>query len=155
MRGKPAATFSDSVAAGITPADAGKTVCTRPNNATFRDHPRGCGENFLNRRVLLISIGSPPRMRGKPPRLAVPRLGIRITPADAGKTRAFKRTDGSHRDHPRGCGENLQSDCYTAAELGSPPRMRGKRGQHHCGFFFLRITPADAGKTPFLRTFQG
>ena len=71
--------------------------------------------------------GSPPRMRGKrkPPNSGTG--GIGITPADAGKTKTAKLRHGRHRDHPRGCGENVIGNMNTLKQQ--------------------RITPADAGKT--------
>ena len=50
-------------------------------------------------------------------------------------------------DHPRGCGEN---DIYVGCKIvniGSPPRMRGKRKSLFANSHGSRITPADAGKT--------
>ena len=78
----------------------------------------------------MLSIGtpgSPPRMRGKLSALFFRRRPTRITPADAGKTKNERTQRKTHRDHPRGCGEN-------AALL----RVRSPN---------FRITPADAGKT--------
>ena len=54
----------------------------------------------------------------------------RITPADAGKTKARAWTPLREGDHPRGCGENLET----------------LRILHDNG----RITPADAGKTALM-----
>ena len=51
---------------------------------------------------------------------------MRITPADAGKT---KPTDGHilrKQDHPRRCGENRYVPDRRQRGIGSPPRMRGK-----------------------------
>ena len=106
MRGKPAATFSDSVAAGITPADAGKTFGNPTHPKPHKDHPRGCGENFYRCFFFYIIPGSPPRMRGKQNKYFVGNAVFRITPADAGKTRQHCAPDRRHGDHPRGCGEN-------------------------------------------------
>ena len=50
------------------------------------DHPRGCGENQQLLHGLLIRLGSPPRMRGKPHTDAAAIRPTGITPADAGKT---------------------------------------------------------------------
>ena len=91
--------------------------------------------------------GSPPRVRGKQ-RLARLHLRFRgITPACAGKTAAFKPGADKARDHPRVCGENLDSLHEQAEAEGSPPRVRGK---HPPIANFIRgggITPACAGKT--------
>ena len=71
----------------------------------------------------------------------------RITPADAGKTDGGGMTMTAKEDHPRGCGEN---DIYVGCKIvniGSPPRMRGKRKSLFANSHGSRITPADAGKT--------
>ena len=52
---------------------------------------------------------------------------VRITPADAGKTKEVELPEDIHTDHPRGCGEN-----WCVFKFGGM-----------CD----RITPADAGKT--------
>ena len=106
MRGKPAATFSDSVAAGITPADAGKTFGNPTHPKPHKDHPRGCGENKTSILLGMPYSGSPPRMRGKHGNIALPTGGTGITPADAGKTAVNRHIQPSVGDHPRGCGEN-------------------------------------------------
>ena len=70
----------------ITPAGAGKTKSSSVRLFAHRDHPRGCGENYLFRFYMTPSEGSPPRMRGKL-YMGMVCVGNRgITPADAGKT---------------------------------------------------------------------
>ena len=95
----------------ITPADAGKTTVTALKAEREQDHPRGCGENFTrptSRRLMVsrLSLGSPPRMRGKPITEAFKADIDRITPADAGKTYPHSAIIARKEDHPRGCGEN-------------------------------------------------
>ena len=89
-------------------------------------------------------------MRGKPARAGSCGLCAGITPADAGKTGYNLRYALQHGDHPRGCGENTALFDMPICELGSPPRMRGKRCQKGQGICWLRITPADAGKTAII-----
>ena len=78
-------------------------------------------------------------------------LGVtRITPADAGKTKATLNERFVNQDHPRGCGENGIFCPIPISGLGSPPRMRGKHKEIEKMTNATRITPADAGKTaPF------
>ena len=78
-----------------------------------------------------------------------------ITPADAGKTNINGVIELDEEDHPRGCGENL--DSYGAWELpiGSPPRMRGKHHSTERLCNTPRITPADAGKTSSAEALYG
>ena len=56
-----------------------------------------------------------------------------ITPADAGKTASCLTDFFDVKDHPRGCGENVQAEQTAPYDIGSPPRMRGKRtGRTDC-----------------------
>ena len=73
--------------------------------------------------------------------------GIRITPADAGKTHYAKQGYSEEEDHPRRCGENWDIAFLTILGKGSPPQMRGKPVVPADISTKSRITPADAGKT--------
>ena len=136
---------------GITPADAGKTESCLIKYALTKDHPRGCGENRSDQASRFRREGSPPRMRGKPTLNDGWNEYGRITPADAGKTKLRAAYHVVSQDHPRGCGENKAPIWNTFVNLGSPPRMRGKRGNLIIPVRRDRITPADAGKTDLLR----
>ena len=90
-------------------------------------------------------------MRGKRCILLHRACATRITPADAGKTLRTTIICSGVKDHPRGCGENVDAHTLTITTPGSPPRMRGK-----LKYIFKfpqnpRITPADAGKTDGVR----
>ena len=91
MRGKLDSVQIRKFAHGITPADAGKTSIFTVRQADTEDHPRGCGENLIYFSEPLAIPGSPPRMRGKQLCKLIKISNIRITPADAGKTRRIKR----------------------------------------------------------------
>ena len=65
MRGKLALLNPELVCAGITPADAGKTLIVPNTMCCHGDHPRGCGENQVLQKLMAYIRGSPPRMRGK------------------------------------------------------------------------------------------
>ena len=86
-------------------------------------------------------------MRGKLYSKSHSASSSRITPADAGKTGYDNTFAVATPDHPRGCGENIDSKRLNRDKLGSPPRMRGKRSVSHHLRCEARITPADAGKT--------
>ena len=131
----------------ITPADAGKTSSPHASFCLSTDHPRGCGENDDGDISRLRDIGSPPRMRGKHAICYQSRHAGRITPADAGKTLLPDATAFCTKDHPRGCGENIDFYFSATAIQGSPPRMRGKQGYRPRIRVAAGITPADAGKT--------
>ena len=86
MRGKRCTAVFGSGQHGITPADAGKTRRVCNVRVCVEDHPRGCGENRDSLFPVMLSVGSPPRMRGKLEALLGAKDEKRITPADAGKT---------------------------------------------------------------------
>ena len=65
MRGKDAVAVAGCVELGITPAYAGKSSLRPHSPARARDHPRVCGEKTNMPELKGMSVGSPPRMRGK------------------------------------------------------------------------------------------
>ena len=126
MRGKHSVRVLLQQRVGITPADAGKTPLAWASAICQEDHPRGCGENLGTPFPILHLPGSPPRMRGKPEQAFMLFVTVRITPADAGKTRLCGSLSARPEDHPRGCGENFQPHHIAAFRAGSPPQVRGK-----------------------------
>ena len=106
-----------------------------------------CGENIGHRVGGAKKVGSPPRVRGKRCKGFRACCLIRITPACAGKTLTFSKNLLKVEDHPRVCGENLVILIPRHCEIGSPPRVRGKRELLVFTLFGVRITPACAGKT--------
>ena len=86
MRGKGADHLRSEVCLGITPAYAGKrTTCARHLQFS-RDHPRACGEKCPPGKFFFMTVGSPPRMRGKEVRMHNNFALRGITPACAGKS---------------------------------------------------------------------
>ena len=93
----------------ITPAHAGKRSARQAHHRRPPDHPRACGENhtasllpsrmkgspracgenIFPRFIACSKSQSPPRVRGKLPRLSAEPHDSRITPACAGKTGRF------------------------------------------------------------------
>ena len=109
MRGKVPLSICHCFCAGITPAHAGKRIgvcCVRHNR---RDHPRACGEKQKIYPLDLSSYGSPPRMRGKVCWILYKCFRSGITPAHAGKRIGVCCVRHNRRDHPRACGEKLNS----------------------------------------------
>ena len=94
------------------------------------------------------NFGSPPHGRGKG---NLPR-GIRsvagITPAWAGKSSCISLLGELLESPPQG-GEKELDDRFKTAELGSPPRRRGKVHSQLLVVGIVRITPAWAGKSLF------
>ncbi len=85
MRGKDSRVDILCFDVGITPAYAGKRPVAFQWRQCVWDHPRVCGEKKFCRRLSLLHLGSPPRMRGKVISLSSGLYIRRITPAYAGK----------------------------------------------------------------------
>ena len=73
-----------------------------------------------------MTLGSPPRMRGKDSHAALCGVDNGITPAYAGKRGRVWLDSETLQDHPRVCGEKERLEMTVRAIMGSPPRMRGK-----------------------------
>ena len=110
MRGKADLYRLSGLAAGITPAYAGKSPSVPPDPLTIRDHPRLCGEKKIPAASPPFITGSPPPMRGKAQYSYIGDAVDGITPAYAGKSHALL--------------------CSCTSSLGSPPPMRGKGVLH-------------------------
>ena len=112
-----------------------------------QDHPRLCGEKAVKERLLKISGGSPPPMRGKG--FDADCVGVRpgITPAYAGKRNPVYAGIIRWGDHPRLCGEKRFLLIKHMFVYGSPPPMRGKGGYISPPLSRVGITPAYAGKS--------
>ena len=107
MRGKAGSTCLYTSLTGITPAYAGKRMILPAHLPARQDHPRLCGEKFLEVFRHIPLPGSPPPMRGKV------FIGCQvfflsgITPAYAGKRMNWTTEPKQQRDHPRLCGEKV------------------------------------------------
>ena len=69
-----------------------------------------------------------------------------VSPAYAGKSSCLWWRKWPCRDHPRVCGEKLNTHLTFPPSSGSPPRMRGKALPPPAVVVPLGITPACAGK---------
>ena len=113
VRGKGLERFEPLRCVGITPAYAGKSsTATRAARSTG-DHPRICGEKPSSNCCLLITSGSPPRMRGKDAGCLVHYEKHRITPAYAEKRTPQHTPRSATWDHPRVCGEKTTQTAPT------------------------------------------
>ena len=105
VRGKEAYLEKVGEVNGITPACAGKSLKSLSSSVPMKDHPRVCGEKGIVFIFACLTLGSPPRVRGKvllPEALTQAR---RITPACAGKSKNGVDFWSTTWDHPRVCGE--------------------------------------------------
>ena len=94
---------------------------------SWADHPRMRGEDPNVRHRAERGGGSPPHARGR-----------RVPGAS---------TQMAKVDHPRMRGEDVGLWPETGVKMGSPPHARGRPADTSPVAFFVRITPACAGKT--------
>ena len=125
-RGKGYREFGIDISDRITPAQAGKSVAPRQKRSALWDHPRVGGEKYSRPSYSRISMGSPPRGRGKVPAVLQCRRFRGITPALAGKSREIPLHLRAAKDHPRVGGEKQTGTVYAVLPYGSPPRRQGK-----------------------------
>ena len=97
MRGKEENAQGWQAVSRITPAYAGKSSQRSSATRSARDHPRVCGEKSVTLILLMVRVGSPPRMRGKEMMEIRAVIEEGITPAYAGKSA------GCEDPHPQ-CG---------------------------------------------------
>ena len=92
MRGTLRTCGSSTATPRIIPAYAGNT-CPRPSwRPSNGDHPRVCGEHWINARRNVKIMGSSPRMRGTRGLAVYPIRPGRIIPAYAGNTGSAGRS---------------------------------------------------------------
>ena len=112
-----------------------------------RAHPRACGENGAVDLTARPSLGSSPRVRGKPAARSSSPADRGLIPARAGKTGGSVCRSRSPRAHPRACGENMAEWWSWSKHNGSSPRVRGKRSGMTFPYLKTGLIPARAGKT--------
>ena len=147
MRGKLSVALRTALTQGNIPAYAGKTMATMSENIPRPEHPRVCGENAARFTGVDWVRGTSPRMRGKRVKFFLCGLFHRNIPAYAGKTCLICSNMMIFPEHPRVCGENSISDAELLEQLGTSPRMRGKRRPNSRNPWRFRNIPAYAGKT--------
>ena len=147
VRGKPPRVRGKHQRSGLIPACAGKTAAGPPRPRRGRAHPRACGENPRSPARSESGRGSSPRVRGKPPHHEVAHHPGRLIPARAGKTWPQQEGRGVVPAHPRACGENVWGFIKPVVDVGSSPRVRGKRRRTRWGVCGRGLIPARAGKT--------
>ena len=147
MRGKRMVAGIWQTGRRIIPAHAGQTPPSTTRDTCRPDHPRACGANLFDSSSSTHAVGSSPRMRGKQGRVRADPIRRRIIPAHAGQTRTPSSRSRPPPDHPRACGANYNGTYSTFDDLGSSPRMRGKRQADRRGRGPDRIIPAHAGQT--------
>ena len=90
MRGKVRGGIDGIRLERITPACAGKSPAHPAACPVHQDHPRACGEKCPPGKFFFMTVGSPPRMRGKVAGNLEQGRVVGITPACAGKSQPVR-----------------------------------------------------------------
>ncbi len=136
------------------PAHAGNTSSMIASMKRCSVHPRACGEHSFLFRIVVVSHGSSPRMRGTLTMLAAAPADDRFIPAHAGNTNGCTSSSWPGSVHPRACGEHTKLSVEIIEESGSSPRMRGTLHDAQYERSTRRFIPAHAGNT-VLRSRRG
>ena len=110
-------------------------------------HPRECGADGYSFEVPQIEPGSSPRVRGRPASINQPCGSARLIPASAGQTSKPWASAITTPAHPRECGADPDFAEKTSGELGSSPRVRGRRDDLRVVVHVAGLIPASAGQT--------
>ncbi len=118
----------------ITPAYAGKTKLLPISHQIQWDHPRIRGKDSYIYKDIYIISGSPPHTRER-----------RLHPL---------HSQALGWDHPRIRGKDFNMRLKLTVDWGSPPHTRERLIKCKSDMYYLRITPAYAGKTAGRPRFQ-
>ena len=110
-----------------------------------------CGKYFSALCKHACFRGSPPHVREIPLIYLFSIINARITPACAGNTYQGRDRRNKKRDHPRMCGKYYYTIADIKSTKGSPPHVREILPPSSFSFGLLRITPACAGNTLYLK----
>ena len=143
-RVEPATSFTTSL--GNTPACAGKSELSVPQQTAPRKYPRVRGEEKVDTFQLVHVREIPPRARG---RAHVGCCGLYLrgnTPACAGKSDHLIHKSTLKRKYPRVRGEETFPSWPLNARVEIPPRARGRAAGARQWCLRAGNTPACAGK---------
>ena len=124
--GKPSTWVQKGIRGRFTPTRVGKTNTSIISICYLSVHPHVGGENDAGPLNVVSTLGSPPRVWGKPLTTGAQVVYKRFTPTRVGKTFAASPCFAGHSVHPHACGENPTGGATTITSAGSPPRGWGK-----------------------------
>ena len=148
VRGADGGTIPVYGAQGTIPAGAGSRALLLLRQSAAWDHPRGCGEQRRPHGGAGASGGPSPRVRGAARPAEARVLPGGTIPAGAGSSSLRSRSARASRDHPRGCGEQLQEKIPEWWEAGPSPRVRGAAHSRTDVEKSGGTIPAGAGSSP-------
>ncbi len=139
-------TTNDAVARFI-PACAGNSFQMALVIIHLPVHPRVCGEQQRHPLIIVLALGSSPRVRGTAGNGLFHVRILRFIPACAGNSARATCRAGHASVHPRVCGEQSPVPAHLNANPGSSPRVRGTVFGSSKSHGALRFIPACAGNS--------
>ena len=137
--------------ARIIPTRVGTRVITSGQEVISQDHPHACGDKVLASLLIVLSVGSSPRVWGQASRSFAILPIIGIIPTRVGTSAKKYSKSYSYRDHPHACGDKCFSSCPLGLSLGSSPRVWGQDNFALKDDQYLRIIPTRVGTSYGIR----
>ena len=127
--------------AGIIPTRMGTRTSSQSPETQEKDHPHAYGDKEKLFILLLIELGSSPRVWGQGhSRTNIP-FNMRIIPTRVGTRDWRQRTALYQRDHPHACGDKLPKNNKLYTYPGSSPRVWGQETS-------VNVCPSNTGIIP-------
>ena len=126
----------------------------RLRGALVGEQPRQRGEQPADFGVVMVELGTAPRVRG------ARSAGVRKwtiwgnSPAGAGSTPSLSVSPPCPGEQPRGCGEHAMTRSVASPPPGTAPRVRGARIPSGLTTCSMGNSPAGAGSTRFGASFR-
>ena len=148
MRGNPIGLAVGPVGLGSIPAHAGEPLSEAWPRSRWRVYPRACGGTTSRSRLVAVTVGLSPRMRGNLRRGDRVGESLGSIPAHAGEPRAPASAKRRPRVYPRACGGTLNRLPRLHFGVGLSPRMRGNPLPRFSSLIGFGSIPAHAGEPP-------
>ena len=145
VRGTEPVLFTHARVGRFIPACAGNSPSISAPTKTRTVHPRVCGEQVPDTRLIWQDGGSSPRVRGTGDRRHREDRRHRFIPACAGNSECRTARMPSPAVHPRVCGEQALIAYVLHRAFGSSPRVRGTGAPIPPPQALARFIPACAG----------
>ena len=133
----------------FTPTCVGTTDQPRRARASSTVHPHVCGDDCNLNEWWRLSAGSPPRVWGRQPTMALAAFLSWFTPTCVGTTVRPPCSANRSTVHPHVCGDDLSAPARVRVQPGSPPRVWGRRAAGHPRVRPRRFTPTCVGTTQY------
>ena len=135
--------------AGIIPTRMGTRTSSQSPETQEKDHPHAYGDKEKLFILLLIELGSSPRVWGQGACVPCHPRHMGIIPTRMGTSQLYSSTTVITSDHPHAYGDKVRTSFYVLFVAGSSPRVWGQDNYFQRQCVLCRIIPTRMG-TRFL-----